>query len=91
MLLAALSGTGQARHRQCMNAAPAKNAAGPLSGAWQARHRQCMSAAPAKNAAGQDRQKLNMIIKKRAPVNRFLYKVCFTRGRKSINKITVCR
>ena len=41
-----------------------------LSGAWQARHRQCMSAAPAKNAAGQDRQKLNMIIKKRAPVNR---------------------
>ena len=70
MLLAALSGTGQARHRQCMNAAPAKNAAGPLSGAWQARHRQCVSAAPAKNAAGQDRQKLNMIIKKRAPVNR---------------------
>ena len=69
MLLAALSGTGQARHRQCMNAAPAKNAAGPLSGAWQARHRQCVSAAPAKNAAGQDRQKLNMIIKKRAPVN----------------------
>ena len=70
MLLAALSGTGQARHRQCMNAAPAKNAAGPLSGAGQARQRQCMSAAPAKNAAGQDRQKLNMIIKKRAPVNR---------------------
>ena len=59
MLLAALSGTGQARHRQCMNAAPAKNAAGPLSGAWQARHRQCVSAAPAKNAAGQDRQGLN--------------------------------
>ena len=56
MLLAALSGTGQARHRQCMNAAPAKNAAGPLSGAGQDRHRQCMNAAPAKNAARLDRQ-----------------------------------
>ena len=41
-----------------------------LSAAGQHRQRQCMNAAPAKNAARLDRQMLNMIIKKRAPVNR---------------------
>ena len=40
-----------------------------LSAAGQHRQRQCMNAAPAKNAARLDRQMLNMIIKKRAPVN----------------------